>query len=300
LGQKYYNNYTHQYMQNIQAPSSEARKTYLSYASLEALDLNFVFYIPVYDNMPESTSLPSQGNPNNRLKNIKIDDVVIDGFESDEMSYTVYVENDKSSIKLTAATINSNAKVKGVGTIELNEGENIVDLKVTAQNGNIETYHLIINRAEGIDDDVVIPTVDEVLTKAEITYDDEYISNLTFTTKVTDISNKIHEVSPTAKVDIKKGETSKTSGYLYTGDVIIITSGEEIKTYYVVLYGDISGDGKINALDLLKVQKHILKTSPLTGAQAVAADVNKDGKINALDLLRIQKTILGDAYISQK
>ena len=87
---------------------------------------------------------------------------------------------------------------------------------------------------------------------------------------------------------------------MVTGDAITITSGEDVKKYSVVLYGDINGNGKIEILDLLKVQKHALKSSILTGAYLEAADVNKDGKINPLDLLRIQKTILGDAYISQQ
>lgn len=296
---EYYKNYTHQYMTNVRAPSSEAISTYQSLSEIGELEKTYVFYIPVYKNMPEYTALPAKGNPNNRLKDISIDGVTIEGFESSEFEYKVYVENTTKSINLTATTINSNAKVTGTGTIELVEGENLVELSVKAQNGDIQKYNLVINRAEETGE-VVYPTVEEILTKAEITHNDLFISNLTFTSKVVDFTNSIYEASATAKVEIKTKDTIKTADYLATGDTVTITSGEEVKTFSVVLYGDVSGDGKINALDLLKVQKHILKTSLLSGAQAEAADVNKDGKINALDLLRIQKTILGDAYISQK
>ncbi len=44
--------YWHQYMQNLQAPMSEAGLTYRAYESCNALDQNFVFEIPVYNNMP--------------------------------------------------------------------------------------------------------------------------------------------------------------------------------------------------------------------------------------------------------
>ena len=44
--------YNHQYMQNIQAPMSEAGLTYRAYQSCNSLNQNFVFEIPVYNNMP--------------------------------------------------------------------------------------------------------------------------------------------------------------------------------------------------------------------------------------------------------
>ena len=49
----YYALYTHQYMQNISAPTSEAKSIKKLYESAGALDNTFVFKIPVYLNMPE-------------------------------------------------------------------------------------------------------------------------------------------------------------------------------------------------------------------------------------------------------
>ena len=71
-------------------------------------------------------------------------------------------------------------------------------------------------------------------------------------------------------------------------------------TKTAVIYGDVNGDSSIGVLDLLKVQKHILGSSMLSGAAKEAADVNKDGNITVLDLLKVQKHILGDSAISQK
>ena len=48
----YYGLYSHQYMQNIQAPLTESTKVYSAYNSVGALDSSFVFKIPVFDNMP--------------------------------------------------------------------------------------------------------------------------------------------------------------------------------------------------------------------------------------------------------
>lgn len=44
--------YRHQYMQNIQAPYTESEGVYKAYLATGAIDGNFVFKIPVYNNMP--------------------------------------------------------------------------------------------------------------------------------------------------------------------------------------------------------------------------------------------------------
>lgn len=48
--------YTHQYMQNISAPTNEAKSMKKLYESAGALDSTFVFKIPVFENMPEIAS----------------------------------------------------------------------------------------------------------------------------------------------------------------------------------------------------------------------------------------------------
>lgn len=53
----YYPVYTHQYMQNISAPTTEARNIRNLYNEAGALDMEFNFKIPVYLNMPE-TAVP--------------------------------------------------------------------------------------------------------------------------------------------------------------------------------------------------------------------------------------------------
>lgn len=48
--------YSHQYMTNIQAPSAEGMTTRNAYATMGIISDSMIFYIPVYDNMPESPS----------------------------------------------------------------------------------------------------------------------------------------------------------------------------------------------------------------------------------------------------
>lgn len=53
--------YTHQYMQNIMAPTTEGRSIRSAYNQSEALDKSFVFKVPVYRNMPSNPCPNKQG-----------------------------------------------------------------------------------------------------------------------------------------------------------------------------------------------------------------------------------------------
>jgi hypothetical protein len=64
-------------------------------------------------------------------------------------------------------------------------------------------------------------------------------------------------------------------------------------TFTVIVKGDPSGDGKINALDMLYIQQNILNIKQLDSVYLKAADLSGDGKVNALDLLQAQQRILG-------
>lgn len=56
--------YTHQYMQNIMAPTSEAANMKKLYEGAKALDTPFMFKIPVYENMPETACTKPSASTN--------------------------------------------------------------------------------------------------------------------------------------------------------------------------------------------------------------------------------------------
>ncbi|MCM1568135.1 MAG: hypothetical protein NC081_01660 [Roseburia sp.] len=73
--------YTHQYMQNISAPASEAKKIRDMYQGANSLDCAFVFTIPVFNNMPEDASAMPVSSKNVVLK-------IPEGFDGD----TIYLD----------------------------------------------------------------------------------------------------------------------------------------------------------------------------------------------------------------
>ena len=79
-------------------------------------------------------------------KNNYLSKLGIDGFElsptfdKDKLEYSLEVENEVRSINVTGAKADSKATVTGLGTHELEEGSNKINVVVTAQNGSSRTY----------------------------------------------------------------------------------------------------------------------------------------------------------------
>lgn len=294
--------YAHQYMQNIGAPRSESESTFKSYSALNMVDKSYTFYIPIYDNMPAKTSLPNKNSPNNYLKTLtlNIDDEGIKnlpGFSGDIVEYNINVDATKNNVVIGASSVRSDATISGIGIKKLETGDNKIPIIVTAANGNKRTYIININKAAPTGE---YKTIDEIINETKINVDDVYITGLTLTTPITSFETLVTSSEPKAKIEVKRNNQIITTGNVVTGDTLTITSGEESKTFTIVLYGDVSGDGKITILDLLKVQKHLLGSSKLSGAQFKAADVSKDNNLSILDLLKVQKHLLGDSLIAQK
>lgn len=74
----------------------------------------------------------------------------------------------------------------------------------------------------------------------------------------------------------------------------------EICKFVFLVYGDVNGDGLINSLDVLVIQKHILETKLITGIFVKTGNISKNGNLpNSLDVLKIQKHILEIKMIEQ-
>lgn len=86
-----------------------------------------------------------------------------------------------------------------------------------------------------------------------------------------------------------------------TGSKILVKeNGNVLRVYNIIIYGDVNGDGKINSVDLLVLQRHILEIEEMNGVYKKAGNVRKDGKKpTSVDLLLIQRHILGLQIIEQ-
>lgn len=144
--------YWHQYMGNIQAPYYEAASIAKAYADSGLTSSAMAFIFPVYKNMP-STAVPkpaATGNPNNWLKSLAVDSFSLTPTFDPAMvnSYSLIVDNSVSQVTVSASPVTSKASVAGPGTVSLAVGDNVVNIKVTAENGNARTYSINIVRKE--------------------------------------------------------------------------------------------------------------------------------------------------------
>lgn len=296
-------NYTHQYQTNIQAPMSEATSVYKSYYDSKVLNSSFVFYIPVYKNMPESTNLPKTGNPNNYLKSLKINGSNVSNFDGGSTNYNYYVNSATESIIISADSVNSKASISGTGYVKT-ENSTTHQLIVTAQNGSARTYNINIIKEQKEDveekEDINYEMkVQDVLNNAGIKNNDLFIKGFNLDTDINSIITKIKNIDNSVAVTIRNNNSEITNGKITTGMKVTIKTKSEEKTLSTVVYGDVDGDGNISAVDYVKIKNFIMKKSSISGANKEAADVDKDGTISAVDYVKIKNHIMGKTKISQ-
>ena len=124
-------------------------------------------------------------------------------------------------------------------------------------------------------------------------YNDEFIHGINPDTNVNSLIENIKKISSNAVVSIKnKDNENKVDSVFATGDTVSVTIGEETKTFNVVIYGDINGDGKVSVIDVLYLLKNIVGSKELDATQIARADVSGDSKLTVIDVLMLQKIVI--------
>lgn len=289
--------YRHEYMQNIEAPYSESCITYNAYKNnldSDMYNIGYVFTIPVYENMPESTSFPNSQNPINYLKELTINNNLITDFNSLISDYSITIPSYMTSINVQASSIVEKASISGTGDITITEDKQVIPITVTALNGSVRTYNITVN----INDDYKLTLEDTISNIQNNIINDKYISDLG---SVEDFTNTILKTNSTSIIEIiNNAGNVVTTGSFATGYKIKITVSEETKELEVVVNGDTNGDGIITAVDYSIVKNQIMGNLNLEGSYKLAADVNADGSISAVDYSNIKNYIMGNDSVIKK
>ncbi len=90
---------------------------------------------------PKKVNTPASYSSNNYLSSLTIEGYELTPtFNNAVLEYSVNLPKETYNVKVDAKTQDSKAKVTGIGDITLVDGENKLEIKVTAENGNVRTY----------------------------------------------------------------------------------------------------------------------------------------------------------------
>ena len=185
-----------------------------------------------------STEKPEESNEKN-LKSLTIDGdyELTPKFDKDVTEYSLSVGSDVESIKINAEAVDDNAKVEIIGNDKLLEGENTIEIKVTAEDGTVRTYKINVTKGEEI------VSTDFGLSELSVR---GYTLTPNFSTNVYEYKLDIEDETVTrldvnanstvegATVDIAGNNNLKLGENIIT---ILVKSedGEEIVTYQIVV-----------------------------------------------------------------
>lgn len=273
------NFYSHQYMTNIQDPTSQSGMLMEYYTNNGLLNSNLTFVIPVYENMPEkAVSFPTTLTEadgelyyvnTTHVTSLNVRDTLgntIGKLTKGQIVAVQSIQNNVATLKLKVAT--------EVGTDENGKAKWNYEDKIVILN---DASYLV--KCENII--AQLPVVNTVEFKVDGTY-----LKMTPIVAVTNIKDTYSNAIIT-KPD--GTDISSTTEQIGTGYKITIDGIE----YIAIKYGDINGDGNINSGDLLRLQKHFLQVINLENTPYIlSSDANKDNNVNSGDLLKIQKFLL--------
>ncbi|MBQ4253283.1 MAG: hypothetical protein II712_00505 [Erysipelotrichaceae bacterium] len=113
--------------------------------------------------------------------------------------------------------------------------------------------------------------------------------------QISALENNAYEV----QIVDENGIEIANSAVLSTGLKFNFTSDGQLSSYTVIIRGDLNGDGKINAQDLLLAKKGLLEIITLSDVQKQAAMISDSTTFSTRDYLAMKKHYLGVKEIDQ-
>lgn len=302
--------YVHQYMTNCLAPYSESNNIYKAYNTSGMLNSSIAFVIPVYENMPEEICtrpdiLASDYEEDNTKVYADVS-TVLNVRVGPSTSYEILttVSSDEVMTRIKKGIQNgerwdkvelSNGIVGYVFQSYIKEYEEVTLPEETTPPEEPETPKE--QDVPEIPEDIYI-NFDESLK-----IDNSTISGLNANKLTTSDVKELIDTNLTIEIYNYNDKLLNDTENIGTGSKLILknANNEELYRYTFILYGDVNGDGNINSLDSLVIQKHILELKFITDNIFLkAANISKNGDApTSLDILKIQKHILELKLIEQ-
>ena len=193
------------------------------------------------------------------------------------------------AVTLSLGIVKGNGRISVPVYFSRNDGFNKIKLRIT-YNKNILAFQSI----------TLAPEVQSTLTQSDYnmsSYGGYLTTEYTATADVNTSGNLMYidfqlangmtaysnnGISTDVTVAIESVEDQQGDIFSYNSATSSVTITDQVHTL-----GDVSGDGKINLVDVLYVIQYYNNTKTFTNAEKTAADVNRDGKVDLTDALKI-------------
>lgn len=258
------NMFWHQYMTNVQDPTSQSKSLYNTYAKNGVLNEALNFIIPIYENMPATNcSMPT-------------------GLTTDDGDLYYVNCTDGLAVREKATTSSKKLTSLSKNTIVV-----VLERECATANGYKWDKVKLANGVTGYIASKYL-TFKEASTAPKVPEENNSEPNesQTPTTENFKIEETNLVILPgVALTDINENAT----GELKTGGKIIVDD----KEYTVVVKGDTNGDGEASAGDYVLIKNYIMDSIGLEKPEEKsAADVNGDGEVSAGDYVLIKNYIM--------
>lgn len=197
---------------------------------------SLITYTKPKEDDKEDNKKDDEKSSNKNLSSLKIDGIdMTPTFSKDTTQYSTHVDGDVDELKINAKAEDSKAKVAIEGNKGLKEGDNIIKVKVTAEDETTRTYFITVTKGEGTEVDTKLKLTQ--LTIERVNFEDTfkpdtYSYELDLTSYVKNLDITAIPSQADATVDISGNEEFKEGQNVI---VILLTSadGKETATYQI-------------------------------------------------------------------
>lgn len=229
------------------------------------------------------SQLESTYSKNNYLKSLSVEgNSISPKFNKDTLEYTVNLPTNTESIKVKAYEEDSKASVRGTGTIDVSEGDNKIEIEVTAENGSTRTYTLTAKVVDA--NPITVTTIDgktmTVVKRESLLTTPETFGKITATIEDIKVPAFYSEITKYTLVGLKD-EEGNISLYIYDKD------NDIYKPYTVVNLNQIKLS-PLNVVDDNKFESYILTKIKINGIELSAYKIKDNSDFSIIYTVNIE------------